>query len=158
MFWRGFVSYKKVSKLLKYTGISGIFAGSLVTFLPNENDLDSYGVVRLGRAAYTVLKIGAIYRTMYSEYGTMESEEYQKFTSYCHKKSAEELLKLCFLNKGVYIKVGQHLAALEYLIPTEYVDTMKVLHSNAPSASLEDVYKVIKEDLLKDVSNYLLFE
>ncbi|GJQ74813.1 hypothetical protein Trydic_g21651 [Trypoxylus dichotomus] len=150
MFWRGFVSYKKVMRLLKYTGISGIFASSAVTFLPNENDFDSYGVVRLGRAAYTVLKIGAIYRTMYAGHLRMNAEDYQKFSSLCHKKGAEELLKLCFMNKGVYIKVGQHLAALDYLIPTEYIETMKILHSNAPRTSLEDVYKVIREDLRKE--------
>lgn len=147
------MSYKKIVRLLKYTGISGIFAGSVVTFLPNDEDLDSYGVVRLGRAAYTVLKIGYIYRTMYAGHLTMNTEDYQKFSSICHKRSAEELLKLCFMNKGVYIKVGQHLAALDYLIPTEYIDTMKVLHSNAPTTNLEDIYKVIREDLRKEVSN-----
>ncbi|XP_018323645.1 uncharacterized aarF domain-containing protein kinase 1 isoform X4 [Agrilus planipennis] len=77
------------------------------------------------------------------------SSEYKKIKSHCHQKAAEMLLDLCCANKGVYIKVGQHIAALDYLLPTEYVQTMKVLHSHAPSNKLEDVYKVISEDFKK---------
>ena len=29
-------------------------------------------------------------------------------------------------NGGVFIKVGQHIGALDYLLPEEYVNTMKV--------------------------------
>lgn len=48
--------------------------------------------------------------------------------------------------------MGQHVAALDYLLPPEYVQTMRVLHSQAPSTSLKDVYKVIREDLKQEVS------
>jgi aarF domain-containing kinase len=43
--------------------------------------------------------------------------------------------------------VGQHIGALEYLLPTEYVKTMQILHSNAPQNPVEDIYKVIRQDL-----------
>ena len=37
-------------------------------------------------------------------------------------------------NGGVFIKVGQHIGALDYLLPEEYVNTMKVeslrIHNN----------------------------
>ena len=49
-------------------------------------------------------------------------------------------------------KVGQHIGALDYLLPEEYVQTMKVLHHRAPEMPLENVYQVIKEDLDLDVS------
>lgn len=73
-----------------------------------------------------------------------------------HQKAAEKLLKLCQLNKGVYIKVGQHIGALDYVLPSEYVNTMKVLHSQAPASTIEEVYKVFKEDLKRDVSLVLI--
>jgi aarF domain-containing kinase len=60
-------------------------------------------------------------------------------------------LKLCCTNKGVFIKVGQHIGALDYLVPMEYVETMKVLHSQAPKSSLSDVYTVLRQDLGKEV-------
>lgn len=61
------------------------------------------------------------------------------------------LLDLCRTNKGVYIKIGQHIGALENLFPKEYTNTLKVLHSQAPITPLKQIYKVIKEDLKQDV-------
>lgn len=66
-------------------------------------------------------------------------------------KAAELLLELCRINKGVYIKIGQHIGALENLFPKEYTDTLKVLHSQAPITPLKEIYKVIKDDLKQDV-------
>ena len=70
-------------------------------------------------------------------------------------RSAQCLLKLCEKNGGAFIKVGQHLGALDYLLPFEYVNTMKVLHSQAPQSSFEDVLSVIKQDLKCEVATTL---
>lgn len=45
------------------------------------------------------------------------------------------------------MKVGQHLGALDYLLPPPYISTLSILHSQAPSSSLDDVYSVIRSDL-----------
>lgn len=66
------------------------------------------------------------------------------------------LLELCRTNKGVYIKIGQHIGALENLFPKEYTNTLKVLHSHAPITPLKEIYKVIKEDLKQDVRRKFL--
>ena len=68
-----------------------------------------------------------------------------------HYEAAEKLLGLCRANKGVFVKVGQHIGALEFLVPTEYVNTMKVLHSQAPSSPLRDVFDIIREELKQEV-------
>ena len=39
------------------------------------------------------------------------------------------------------------MGALEYLLPKEYVDTLKVLHSKAPESPLKEIKRVIEEDL-----------
>jgi aarF domain-containing kinase len=44
-------------------------------------------------------------------------------------------------------QVGQHIGALDYLLPDEYVQTMRVLHHDAPSMPLQDIYSVIREEL-----------
>ena len=44
------------------------------------------------------------------------------------------------------MKVGQHIASLEYLLPREYVSTFKVFHSSAPSTPLHRLKKVILEE------------
>lgn len=68
-----------------------------------------------------------------------------------HLRSARRLCELCCANRGTFIKVGQHLAALEYLLPQEYTSTLKVLHSQAPQSSMQEVRQVIREDLGKEV-------
>jgi len=35
------------------------------------------------------------------------------------------------------VQVGQHIGALDYLLPDEYVQTMRVLHHDAPSMPLQ---------------------
>lgn len=68
-----------------------------------------------------------------------------------HQRSAEKLLALCCRNGGCFIKVGQHVGSLDYLLPKEFVNTLKVLHDNAPESSKETVLQVIKEDLGQEV-------
>lgn len=143
----------RLRPIIKYSLAGGLVAGTVLSLRGNQYQWDSVGIVRLSRAAYTVLQIGVIYKKdLYGKGFDKKSIEYREQKSKCHKRSAEKLLDLCCTNKGVYIKVGQHIAALEYLLPVEYVETMKVLHSHAPTNKIEDVYKVIKEDLKKDVS------
>nr|PIL99785.1 ABC1 family protein [Toxoplasma gondii COUG] len=64
-----------------------------------------------------------------------------------HARSAQRLLKLAEANRGVYIKLGQHAAAMVYLLPPAYTETLSVLQSEAPASSLEDVYSVLQKDL-----------
>uniref|UniRef100_W5MQS9 AarF domain-containing protein kinase 1 n=1 Tax=Lepisosteus oculatus TaxID=7918 RepID=W5MQS9_LEPOC len=76
-----------------------------------------------------------------------------------HLRSAERLRELCCANRGTFIKVGQHLGALEYLLPEEYTRTLKVLHSRAPQSSLQEVLRVVKEDLGEEVAQlFVSFE
>ena len=95
---------------------------------------------------------------------------YEAAKSACHLRAADHLLKLCCANGGVFVKVGdmiltrgdvsgnyagvqvgQHIGALDYLLPEEYVDTMKVLHNRSPQMPLEDIYSVLREELGKEV-------
>ena len=46
--------------------------------------------------------------------------------------------------------MGQHIGALDYLLPPEYVTKMRILHSAAPQSSFKDVLAVIKEDFKRD--------
>ena len=54
---------------------------------------------------------------------------------------------MCSKNRGIFVKVGQHVGALDYLLPGEYVQTFKVFHSEAPETPLTSLKRVIQEDL-----------
>ena len=43
--------------------------------------------------------------------------------------------------------MGQYAGSLDYLLPPEYVQTMKVLHSDAPQSPIGDICHVIEEEL-----------
>lgn len=134
------------------TGV-GLAAGGGLAYSAYNSDMDpnNVGAVRFGRAAVAVGNIGWDYkRSLFS--GKLEDKEYEEAKSSCHQRSAEKLLKLCQVNGGVFVKVGQHIGALDYLLPEEYVSTLKVLHSRAPEMALEDIITVIKEELGKEPS------
>ena len=63
-----------------------------------------------------------------------------------HLRSALRLKALCERNKGVYIKLGQHLGQLDYLLPPEYIDTFKTMFSDNPTSSFDSVVRVIEEE------------
>ncbi|XP_066197724.1 aarF domain-containing protein kinase 1 isoform X2 [Saccopteryx leptura] len=113
-------------------------------------DPNDFGAVRVGRAVATTAVISYDYLTSLRSvpYG---SEEYLQLRSEVHLRSARRLCELCCANRGTFIKVGQHLAALEYLLPPEYTSTLKVLHSQAPRSSMQEVRQVIREDLGQEI-------
>ena len=47
----------------------------------------------------------------------------------------------------MYIKVGQHVGAMEYLLPEQYITVFKELHSRAPKSTEEEVRSVIRDEL-----------
>ncbi|XP_075568004.1 aarF domain-containing protein kinase 1 isoform X1 [Pelecanus crispus] len=121
-------------------------------------DPNDFGVVRVGRAIATTAVITYDYLTSLRSvpYG---SEEYDFLKSQVHLRSAERLRELCCANRGTFIKVGQHLGALDYLLPEEYTRTLKVLHSQAPQSTRQEIEQVIREDLGKEIKElFVSFE
>ena len=149
----------KIGRLLFYslTSGSGLYLGQKV-YKDGRIDLNNVGVIRFGRAAWTVGRIGVDYKlSLFSSSSPVSgSKEYEDLVSKTHYRSANRLLELCNANGGCFTKVGQHIGALDYLLPEEYTSTMKVLHSQAPKMDYEDIFAVLKEELGPDAEN--LFE
>lgn len=144
-----------IAPLLRYSTLGAVGIGGLLALKENEWNPKDVGIVRFGRAFVTATKIATDYK--FSLRGCDDCSEYSlKAWSECHRRSAERLLDLCCKNGGIFIKVGQHIAALQYLVPTEYVETLSVLHNKAPRTKFEDIRQVIKEDLKADIDE--LFE
>ncbi|XP_069772126.1 aarF domain-containing protein kinase 1 isoform X2 [Narcine bancroftii] len=129
-------------------GAAGLTVSSL--YAATHVDPNDFGIIRIGRAVATTAMISYDYITSLRglEYGT---EEYESIKSKVHRRSAEHLLDLCCANRGTFIKVGQHLGGLDYLLPEEYTSILKILHSRAPQSSLQEIQQVIQEDLGKEV-------
>lgn len=115
-----------------------------------SRDVKNIGLVRFGRAAYAVGSIAVDYKFSVSKLKDDSKETLDKW-SQCHTRSAKRLLGLCCANGGAFIKVGQHIAALDYLVPKEYVEVLSVLHNRGPRTKFEDIKSVIKSELKKDI-------
>ncbi|XP_042519610.1 putative ABC1 protein At2g40090 [Macadamia integrifolia] len=102
---------------------------------------------RLFRNSYTAAIIAFDYE--YSLLGLPEgSVEREKVKHEVHARSARRLQELCFKNGGIYIKLGQHLGQLEYLVPEEYVQTMRTSMLNrCPVSSYDRVCDVFRKEL-----------
>ena len=81
----------------------------------------------------------------------LNSIEGESPKSRLHRKEAQRLLDLCHANGGVYIKIGQHLANLDYLIPPEYIEVLSGLFNDNPQTKFEDVRRVVEEELGKPI-------
>ncbi|XP_075514137.1 LOW QUALITY PROTEIN: putative ABC1 protein At2g40090 [Primulina tabacum] len=103
--------------------------------------------MRLLHDAFTAAAIAFDYE--YSLWGLAEdSIERTKTKREVHARSALKLQELCFRNGGIYIKLGQHISQLEYLVPDEYVQIMRQSMLNrCPVSSYDQVCDVIKKEL-----------
>ncbi|XP_022103707.1 uncharacterized aarF domain-containing protein kinase 1-like isoform X3 [Acanthaster planci] len=120
-----------------------------------QSSWSSFAPVRFGRAFFSAAFVALDYK--FTLFGVdSESERYNELKSKVHLRSAQRLYRLCCKNGGIFIKAGQHIGALDYLLPKEYVETMKVLHNDAPCSRLEDIKSVIEEDLHCKVDDVLL--
>ncbi|XP_061038740.1 aarF domain-containing protein kinase 1 isoform X1 [Eubalaena glacialis] len=145
---------RRALKLASWTSMA-LAASGFYLYSNKYLDLNDFGAVRVGRAVATTAVISYDYLTSLRSvpYG---SEEYLQLRSKVHLRSARRLCELCCANRGTFIKVGQHLGALDYLLPEEYTSTLKVLHSQAPQSSMQEVRQVIQEDLGKEIHDLFM--
>ncbi|KAI1316053.1 hypothetical protein EDD11_010517 [Mortierella claussenii] len=64
-----------------------------------------------------------------------------------HKRSAERVMRMMRENGGIYIKLGQHLASLKYLLPEEWTRTMEPLQDRCIPSSIESIQSLFISDL-----------
>ena len=75
-----------------------------------------------------------------------ESEEYQRSIKLCHQRAADSIVAGALQNGGLYIKLGQGLAALNHIMPIEYVKTLQLLQDRALTRRYHEVEKLFMED------------
>lgn len=68
------------------------------------------------------------------------------FNSKIHLRNAERLRRMCEENGGIYIKLGQIVAMLSYVIPDEYHHSLSNLLSNTPRTPYNLVRKTFREN------------
>lgn len=64
----------------------------------------------------------------------------------CHKRCAERTLEVLEKNGSIFIKLGQHLSSMGYLLPEEWVTTFVPLQDKCPVSSYESIEEMFIQD------------
>ncbi|KAL6069470.1 putative aarF domain-containing protein kinase 1 [Balamuthia mandrillaris] len=133
---QGFLAGLACASLLAYWTLEEVYG-------PIDHALDR--ARRFSVAAKTAVLVAYDYK---SSLRGVTGEERKRVIKEVHQRSAERLLASFRKLGGIYIKAGQHISCLEYILPTEYTSTMSPLHDQAPTESFDNVVRVFKEEFV----------
>ncbi|KAK4951450.1 hypothetical protein LTR10_010425 [Elasticomyces elasticus] len=106
---------------------------------------------RSGRVGVTLaLCVNDYYRVLKKK----TDPEYKKILSEVHTRCAERTLKAMEANGSIFIKLGQHLSSLNYILPSEWCDTFIPLQDHCPVSSYTSIEAMVLHDTGKKLEDY----
>ncbi|KAJ5889865.1 hypothetical protein N7504_010675 [Penicillium tannophilum] len=100
---------------------------------------------RSGRVVGTLALCINDYRvTLKQEFPTPEESDANLRA--CHKRCAERTLRVLEKNGSIFIKLGQHLSSMSYLLPLEWTTTFIPLQDKCPVSSIESIQEMFIQD------------
>ncbi|KAI2627339.1 ABC1-domain-containing protein [Hypomontagnella submonticulosa] len=110
---------------------------------------------RAGRVATALAICINDYRTSLNSCDqTEDPEEQDIILKACHTRCAKRTLKVLEKNGGIFIKLGQHLSAMTYLLPREWTDTFIPLQDKCPVSSFESIEAMFRSDTGEELKDY----
>ena len=73
-------------------------------------------------------------------------EDWPSVLSACHKRCADRTLRVLEKNGSIFIKLGQHLSSMNYLLPLEWTTTFIPLQDKCPISSYESIERMFLQD------------
>ncbi|KAF1814527.1 putative ubiquinone biosynthesis protein [Eremomyces bilateralis CBS 781.70] len=114
-------------------------------------------------AAKAVERTGSIVSTLavcVNDYRVTLNQDYQDAVAFdtllkaCHKRCALRTLKTMERNGSIFIKLGQHLSSLNYLLPPEWCETFVPLQDKCPVSAFEEIEAMILKDTGRPWSDF----
>ncbi|KAI8876648.1 ABC1-domain-containing protein [Backusella circina FSU 941] len=100
---------------------------------------------RMATAAHIGVNVAIEYkRTMSRKYTTEEDRLLAK--SECDLKCASKVLTGLLKLGGIYVKLGQHVSAMNYILPIEWTSTLAVLQDRCDPSSRDDIRHMFLTD------------
>ena len=75
-----------------------------------------------------------------------DESEWQVVLRACHKRCAERTLEVLKQNGSIFIKLGQHLSSMNYLLPEEWTATFIPLQDHCPVSSYDSIAAMVMKD------------
>ncbi|MCJ1473054.1 hypothetical protein MMC13_001703 [Lambiella insularis] len=128
-------------------------AGGAVALISDDVKYGYGAVERSGRVLTALAICVNDYRvTLKTEADT--DEEHAALLKACHKRSADRVLEVCEKNGSIFIKLGQHLSSMNYLLPIEWTHTFLPLQDHCPVSSYESIEEMFMEDTGYPIANF----
>ncbi|OAP60848.1 hypothetical protein AYL99_05850 [Fonsecaea erecta] len=150
---RGFTSSRRPVRVVRprqavYWAAAGGSAGASLLLFGDDIKHGWLAAERTGRVVTTLAVCINDYRVTLNEQHD-DPEEHNRSLKACHKRCADRTLKAMEANGSIFIKLGQHISSMGYLLPTEYTETFVPLQDKCPVSS----YESIEEMYLKDTGH-----
>ncbi|KAG8528027.1 uncharacterized protein KY384_006943 [Bacidia gigantensis] len=135
--------------------VTSVIGAAGLALLARDATRDKIGHVfsaarRTGRVVGTLVRCILDYqRTL--RIPTENNEHYDIELSACHQRCAERALKVMESNGSIFIKLGQHLSSMDYLLPREWTTTFIPLQDQCPISSFEAIEKLFVKDINQSV-------
>ncbi|KAF8250741.1 ABC1-domain-containing protein [Wilcoxina mikolae CBS 423.85] len=122
---------------------TGVVGASAVGWMDGKHYL--HAAERAARVAQALTLCIRDYRTTLKLLEN-DPEDRDGLLSKCHSRCAQRTYVVLEKNGSVFIKLGQHLAAMGYLLPLEWTTTFIPLQDRCPVSSMESIRKMILDD------------
>ncbi|PHH92151.1 hypothetical protein CDD83_8719 [Cordyceps sp. RAO-2017] len=135
------------------TGAAGVGATALAFTDEIKNGYEA--AERTGRVVAALAICINDYRTTLNAKAAADSDaERDRMLKACHKRCAQRTLKVLERNGGIFIKLGQHLSAMNYLLPPEWTTTFIPLQDQCPVSSFESIENMFRRDTDSELCDY----
>jgi predicted unusual protein kinase regulating ubiquinone biosynthesis (AarF/ABC1/UbiB family) len=83
-----------------------------------------------------------------------DEPDYNEQLKACHLRCAKRTLHTLEKNGSIFIKLGQHLSSMNYLLPNEWCDTFIPLQDKCPVSSFESIQDMCRRDTGLELSDF----
>ncbi|EER26132.1 hypothetical protein D8B26_003531 [Coccidioides posadasii str. Silveira] len=135
---------KRPRRALKYAAAGGTLGATALAF--SDDIKHGYNAAeRTGRVITALAVCINDYRVTLNQ-NSGSDEEKAAILKACHKRCAERTLRVLEKNGSIFIKLGQHLSSMGYLLPLEWTTTFIPLQDKCPVSSYESVEEMFVKD------------
>lgn len=134
----------------------GLLGGTLYYTNDNFHDATRHAFITAERISVVTVATARCFKIYKDVLGTdFQDEEIRRNAmSQAHLKAAKITLKALETNRGIYIKLGQHISALTYILPPEWTETMKPLQDQCPRSSKDEIEDMFRKDMGVELDEY----
>ncbi|KAK5110150.1 hypothetical protein LTR62_006284 [Meristemomyces frigidus] len=106
---------------------------------------------RSGRVGVTLaLNVNDYYWTLKKG----QEVNFSALLSQCHQRCADRTLEAMEKNGSIFIKLGQHLSSLNYLLPNEWCNTFIPLQDKCPVSKYDSIERMVQHDTGKKLEDF----